>query len=176
MLRRYLLCLSFGVLALAGCNQRSASTSTPVEASIAAGEIGSRLPDFSMKDLQGKQISSEELHGKVVLIDFWATWCEPCKKEMPGYQQLLDRYRQQGFEVIGFKFDTMKDTEDPIRFARRFGVRYPLAVATEAVRQKFGGIEGLPTTMVYDRQGILREKIIGFEYTDVVERTLKPLL
>ena len=176
MLRRYLLCLSLGVLGLAGCSQRSASSSTPVEASIAAGEIGSRLPEFSIEDLQGRQISSEELHGKVVLIDFWATWCGPCKKEMPGYQQLLDRYRAQGFEVIGFKFDTMKDTEDPVRFARRFGVRYPLAVATEAVRQKFGGIEGLPTTMVYDRQGILREKIIGFEYTDVVERALKPLL
>ena len=191
MLRRYLLCLSLGVLGLsprhaksgrggdpglAGCNQRSASSSAPVEASIAAGEIGSRLPDFSVKDLQGRQISSEELRGKVVLIDFWATWCGPCKKEMPGYQQLVDRYGSQGFEVIGLKFDTMKDTEDPIRFAKRFGVRYPLAVATETVRQKFGGIEGLPTTLVYDRQGILRQKIIGFEYTDAVERTLKPLL
>jgi hypothetical protein len=70
----------------------------------------------------------------------------------------------------------MKDTEDPKRFARRLGVLYPLAVATEDVRQKFGGIEGLPTTLIYDRKGILREKIIGFEYTEVVERSVKPLL
>lgn len=176
MLRRCLLCLSLGLLGFAGCNEHSASPSTPVEAAIAAGEIGSRMPDFSVKDLPGRQVTTEELRGKVVLIDFWATWCEPCKREMPGYQQLLDRYGPQGFVVIGFKFDTMKDTEDPMRFAKRLGIHYPLAVATEAVKQKFGGIEGLPTTMVYDRKGILREKIIGFEYTEAVERALKPLL
>jgi thiol-disulfide isomerase/thioredoxin len=171
-----LLCLSLGLLGFAGCNEHSASPSTPVEAAIAAGEIGSRMPDFSVKDLPGRQVTTEELRGKVVLIDFWATWCEPCKREMPGYQQLLDRYGPQGFVVIGFKFDTMKDTEDPMRFAKRLGIHYPLAVATEAVKQKLGGIEGLPTTMVYDRKGILREKIIGFEYTEAVERALKPLL
>jgi thiol-disulfide isomerase/thioredoxin len=176
MLRRYLLCLGLSVLGLVKCNQHSASPSTPVKAAIAAGEIGSQLPEFSVKDLQGRQVSSGDLRGKVVLIDFWATWCGPCKKEMPGYQQLLDRYGSKGFVVIGFKFDTMRDTEDPVRFAKRLGVRYPLAVATDAVKQKFGGIEGLPTTMVYDRTGILREKIIGFEYTDAIEHALKPLL
>jgi thiol-disulfide isomerase/thioredoxin len=129
-----------------------------------------------VKDLHGLEITSEELRGKVVLIDFWATWCEPCKREMPGYQQLLNRYGSKGFAVLGLKFNTMKDTEDPKRFARRLGVLYPLAVATEDVRQKFGGIEGLPTTLIYDRKGILREKIIGFEYTEVVERSVKPLL
>lgn len=176
MLRRYVLCLSLAVLGLAGCTEHSASSSTQTAASIPAGEIGSPLPDFSVKDLQGRQVSSEDLRGKVVLIDFWATWCQPCKKEMPGYQQLLEHYGPQGFAVIGFKFDTMKDTEDPIRFAKRLGVRYPLAVATDAVKQKFGGIEGLPTTMIYDRQGALRQKIIGFEYTDTVDKLLKPLL
>lgn len=176
MLRRYVLCVSLGVFGLGGCNQHSASPSTPAKASIATGEIGSPLPEFSVKDLQGRQVRSEELRGKVVLIDFWATWCEPCKREMPGYQQLLTRYGPQGFAVIGFKFDTMKDTEDPVLFAKRLRVRYPLAVATDIVRQKFGGIEGLPTTMVYDRQGILREKIIGFEYTDAIEKVLKPLI
>ena len=143
---------------------------------IAAGEIGSRLPDFSVKDLQGREISSADLRGKVVLIDFWATWCEPCKKEMPGYQKLLDRYGSRGFAVVGFKCDMMMDTEDPVLFARKSGVRYPLAVAAEDLRQKFGGIQGIPTTLLYDRQGLLRKKIIGFEYTDVIESEVKPLL
>ena len=134
------------------------------------------LPQFSVKDLQGREISSADLRGKVVLIDFWATWCQPCKKEMPGYQKLLDGYGSRGFAVVGFKFDTMMDTEDPVLFAKKIGVRYPLAVAADDLKQKFGGIEGLPTTMLYDRQGILRKKVIGFEYTDAIESALKPLL
>ncbi len=176
MLRKRLLFLSLAAVGLVGCNQHSASPPLPKENVIAAGEIGSRLPDFSAKDLQGRGISSADLRGKVVLIDFWATWCQPCKREMPGYQRLVDHYGSRGFAVLGFKFDTMMDMEDPVAFAKRIGVRYPLAVATGDLKQKFGGIEGLPTTMLYDRQGILRKKVIGFEYTDVIESELKPLL
>ena len=91
-------------------------------------------------------------------------------------QKLLDRYGAQGLAVVGFKFDTMMDTEDPTKFAEKIGVRYPLAVATDDLKQKFGGIEGLPTTMLYDREGILRQKVIGFEYTQSFEANLKPLL
>jgi thiol-disulfide isomerase/thioredoxin len=159
-----------------GCNQHTAALPTPNKAAIPAGEVGSHLPDFALKDLQGHDISSADLRGKVVLIDFWATWCQPCKKEMPGYEKLLDSYGPRGFAVIGFKFDTMADTEDPIHFAEKIGVRYPLAVAPDELKQKFGGIEGLPTTMLYDRNGILRKKVIGFEYTDVVETAIKPLV
>jgi thiol-disulfide isomerase/thioredoxin len=143
---------------------------------IVPGELGSSLPDFSVRDLQGRAISSADLRGKVVLIDFWATWCQPCKKEMPGYQKLVDRYGPRGFAVVGFKFDTMADSEDPAQFAKKIGVHYPLAVAPDELKQEFGGIEGLPTTMLYDRKGILRKKIIGFEYTDAFETAMVPLL
>jgi len=176
MKRKRLLVLSLAAAGLAGCNQHPASPPQREIEVIAAGEIGSRLPDFSVRDLQGREISSADLRGKVVLLDFWATWCQPCKKEMPGYQKLVDRYGSSGFAVIGFKFDTMMDMEDPVRFAKKIGVRYPLAVASDDLKQRFGGIEGLPTTMLYDRQGILRKKIIGFEYTNVIESELKPLL
>jgi thiol-disulfide isomerase/thioredoxin len=176
MLRQCLFFLSLTGLGLAGCNQRPASSPQPIQAVIAAGETGSHLPEFSLKDLQGREISSADFRGKVVLIDFWATWCQPCKKEMPGYQRLLNRYGPRGFAVIGFKFDTMVDMEDPVQFAKKLAVRYPLAVAPDDLKQKFGGIEGLPTTMLYDRQGILRKKIVGFEYTDVIESAVKPLL
>jgi thiol-disulfide isomerase/thioredoxin len=163
------------LIGFVGCNQHSASPSQAPKL-VAAGEIGSRLPDFSVKDLQGHPLSSADLRGKVVLVDFWATWCQPCKKEMAGYQKLADRYGSIGFAVIGFKFETMPDMEDPLQFAKRIGAHYPLAVATDDLKQKFGGIEGLPTTMLYDRQGLLRLKVIGFEYTDNIESALKPLL
>ena len=164
------------MVGLVGCGRQSASSPSPKETPVSAGEIGSRLPAFTVDDLQGHKISSADLHGKVVLVDFWATWCQPCKQEMPGYQKLLDRYGAQGLAVVGFKFDTMMDTEDPTKFAEKIGVRYPLAVATDDLKQEFGGIEGLPTTMLYDREGILRQKVIGFEYTQSFEANLKPLL
>src|SRR6516164_11830943 len=164
------------MVGLVGCGRQSASSPRPKETPVSAGEIGSRLPAFTVDDLQGHKISSADLHGKVVLVDFWATWCQPCKQEMPGYQKLLDRYRSQGFVVVGLKFDTMMDMEDPLKFTKKIVVRYPLAVATDDLKRNFGGIEGLPTTMLYDRHGILRQKVIGFEYTDTFEAYLKPLL
>ncbi|HEV2986930.1 MAG TPA: TlpA disulfide reductase family protein [Candidatus Angelobacter sp.] len=176
MMRRHLLLLGLAAIGFAGCKQHAANPAQPTESSIPAGEIGSRLPEFSEVDLQGRQVSSADLRGKVVLIDFWATWCQPCKKEMPAYQKLLERYGPRGFAVVGFKLDMMPDTEDPVLFAKKIGVHYPLAIARDDLKQKFGGIKGLPTTLLYDRRGMLRKKIIGFEYPDVFEAELKQLL
>src|ERR1700739_1348759 len=141
MLRQSLLFFSLAAIGLGGCTQHPSGHPHPQQPVSAAGEIGSRLPDFSVKDLQGREISSADLRGKVALIDYWATWCQPCKKEMPGYQKLLDQYGSRGFVVVGFKFDTMTDTEDPLKFAHKIGVHYPLAVASDDLKRTFGGIE-----------------------------------
>jgi thiol-disulfide isomerase/thioredoxin len=174
--RKYLLVLWFAGIGLAGCTQHSLGSSPVAAAAAGPGEIGSAMPAFDLKDLRGKKLLSDDLRGKVVLIDFWATWCGPCKKEMPGYQKLQDEYGPRGFVVIGFKFDTMADVENPLAFARRIGVRYPLAIAPDELKQKFGGIEGLPTTMLYDREGILRKKVVGFEYTEAFRTAVKQLI
>ena len=126
--------------------------------------------------MHGRKLTSRDLKGKVALIDFWATWCEPCLKEMPGYQKLLDQYGSRGLAVIGFKADIMEDSEDPILFTKRLGISYPIAVGTEEIRSKFGGLQGLPTTYIDHRRGILRSKVIGFEYTSTIEKAIKPLL
>ncbi|MGA7626191.1 MAG: redoxin domain-containing protein [Candidatus Acidiferrales bacterium] len=175
-MKRTILLVTLVSMGFAGWTPRQAKIPAGKQVESAAGEIGSRLPEFSLKDLRGKELSSADLKGKVVLVDFWATWCQPCKKEMPGYQKLVDIYGKRGFAVIGLKFDTMADTEDPVLFARRIGVRYPLAVASDDLKQKFGGIEGLPTTMLYDRERKLRNKVVGFEYTNVIESEIRALL
>jgi hypothetical protein len=89
---------------------------------------------------------------------------------------MLDRYGSCGFAVLGLKATMMMDTEDPMQFAREAGVHYPLAIASSQATQALGGILGLPTTFLYDRQGVLRYRVIGFEYTNVIEAQLKPLL
>lgn len=167
-----LFCFTFTVFSGSG-HWFPAYAAKPVTA---PGEIGSQLPNFALKDFKGRSVSSAELREKVVLIDFWATWCQPCKKEMPGYQKLADQYAAKGLRVIGFKADIMRDQVDPRLFVQKLGIRYPIVVGTKEVREQFGGIEGLPTTLIYDRDGILRTKIIGFEYTDVIESAIKPLL
>lgn len=160
---------------LAGCSRHPASV-VESKPAVNAGQLGSHLPDFSVKDLNGQKLTSADLKGKVVLVDFWATWCQPCKKEMPGYQKLLDTYGPRGFAVVGFKATMMMDTEEPLVFAQEAGAHYPLAIATPSITDKFGGLLGLPTTFIYDRDGILCQKIIGFEYTSIVEADVKPLL
>src|SRR5437667_12774082 len=115
MLRKRVLFLGFAFLSLAavglvGCNQHSASPPQPKEKEdvITAGNtgnIGSRLPGFSLKDLQGRDISSTDLRGRVVLIEFWATCCQPCKQELPGRQQVTDRYRSGGSRDVVLNLD-----------------------------------------------------------------------
>ena len=176
-MRKHLMVAGLAFSALAGCKRQQATTPTPPDKTpVVAGEIGSRMPDFTLKDLDGHEISTSNLRSNVVLIDLWATWCKPCEKEMPGYQRLADRYRSRGFIVIGLKVDIMTDLQDPRAFARKIGVHYPLAVATDDLKARLGGVDGLPTAMIYDRRGFLRAKIIGFEREDVIEATVKPLL
>src|SRR5579884_2753921 len=104
MTGKYVLFSAVALVGLAGCSRTPASPAKAKPTAIAAGEIGSHMPEFAATDLRGHPISSADLRGKVVLIDFLATWCQPCKKEMPGYQKLLDHYGSQAFAVIGLKF------------------------------------------------------------------------
>ena len=169
------------LLGLVGCNRHPMSSDQHSEvptssSSVAVCELGSQLPPFQATDFEGKEISSSSLLGKVVLVDIWATWCQPCRKEMPGYQKLLDRYGSRGFVVIGLKSNMMRDTEEPMQFAREVGIHYPLVNASGELIGKFCKLEGLPTTMVYDRQGSLRKKVIGFDYVENFESAIKPLL
>src|SRR5579884_2226188 len=176
MTGKYVLFSAVALVGLAGCSRTPASPTKPKQAAVAASEIGSHMPHFTATDLRGHPISSADLRGKVVLIDFCATWCQPCKKEMPGYQKLLDHYGSQALAVIDLKLDIKRDAINPLQFAKQIGVHYPLAVASDDIKQKFGGIDGLPTTMLYDRQGVLRDKVIGFEYTEHFESEIRTLL
>jgi peroxiredoxin len=156
-------------------------------ASIAAQE-GSRSPcdpalgparlDLTLKDLAGRDVSLESYRGKVLLINYWATWCAPCKVEIPGFKDLYDRYRGRGLQVIGIGVDEPAATMAP--YARDMKIDYPLLVGKdrEDALGAFGELVGVPTTVIVNRDGALCQRYVGFTrkatFEDVVKRLLGP--
>lgn len=142
--------------------------------SISAGRVGARMPDFCLNDLDGRKVCSSQFHGKTLLIDFWASWCGPCKTEMPAYEEFQERYASRGLVVIGIGL-SMDTPENLKKFAQKLGVHYTLLMGTMAVQNKFG-LRGIPTTILVDKRGVIRKRTVGFDYPSKFEASLLGLL
>ena len=132
-------------------------------------------PEWSLQDVEGKKVCSADFKGKVVILDFWATWCGPCRTEIPTFIALQKQYAKQGLVVIGASVD--EGGADVVKpFARKLGINYPVVLADEKTQQAFGGIEAVPTTFIIDRQGQIVKEHLGFADKDEFEKEIKPLL
>jgi len=128
-------------------------------------------PDFTLKTLDGQEISLYQLKGRVVLLDFWATWCGPCRESIPHLIQLYKTYRENGFEVIGLSLD--KGDADAVRsFAKSMDIPYPIAIASEEVVRNYR-VTAIPTTFLIDREGKIQEKTTGFNSAIAQQTTAK---
>lgn len=133
------------------------------------------MPSFELRDLQGRRVSSSRFKGKVLMVDFWASWCAPCVKEMPHFQALYEKYQKKGLEIIGITLDV--EPADVRKVMDETGARYTILFADEEGRiQEAFGVEGIPTTFLIDRKGRIREKIVGFAYQEEFEEILEGLL
>lgn len=144
----------------------------------AASEQGPRqpAPDFNLKTLDGKTLQLSALKGKVVLLNFWATWCPPCREEIPHFKELYDQYRAKGLEIIGVALDDGGE-KDVAPFARQNQINYPLVAAGgQELAQSYGGIRGIPTTFLIDKQGRIAQKYIGSRSKEVFEKEIQALL
>ncbi len=128
-------------------------------------------PDFTLKTLDGKEITLSQLKGKVVLLDFWATWCGPCKESIPHLIQLYKDYRQNGFELVGMNVDR-GDGEAVRRFVVSMDIPYPVVVAPEDVVRSYR-VTGIPATFLIDREGKIRERVAGFSGAIAKQLTAK---
>ena len=132
-------------------------------------------PDWQLKGLDGKTIHSGDFKGKVVILDFWATWCGDCRAEIPSFIALQKQYEKQGLVVIGASVD--EGGANVVKpFAQKLGMNYTVGLADDQVQQAFGGIEATPTTFVIDRGGHIVKKHLGLTEKDEFEAEIKPLL
>jgi cytochrome c biogenesis protein CcmG/thiol:disulfide interchange protein DsbE len=131
-------------------------------------------PDFSLTDLSGQNFRLSDYRGKVVILDFWATWCDPCKQEIPHFIEMQNRYASQGLQVLGVSMD---DDEPPVRqFRQQFKMNYPVALGNAKLADQYGGILGLPITFVIDRNGRITARHVGATDASVIEAEIRKLL
>ena len=136
--------------------------------------LNKKAPEFAVNDFSGQTLRLASFHGKVVLLNFWATWCAPCQVEMPVFADWQERYRPQGFEVIGISMDD--DAAVARRLVKRLKLNYPTAMGDERLGALYGGVLGLPLTFLIDRNGVIRAQFQGETDLNSIERRVRELL
>ncbi len=127
--------------------------------------IGNLAPDFDLRTLDGKSMKLSDLRGKAVLLNFWATWCGPCRFEMPWFVELQKEYGPQGFQIVGVANDDAS-TEDIAKFAKEMDINYPILIGKDSVSDSYD-VSGLPTTYFLDRNGKLIAREFGLQSRSV---------
>jgi thiol-disulfide isomerase/thioredoxin len=130
---------------------------------------------LTLRDIHGRKIRLADFKGRVVLLNFWAPWCQPCRMEIPDLVKRQRQYRNAGLRIVGVAYPPEKPAE--VRsFARRFKLNYPTAIGTKETKKLFTSSETLPITVVIDREGVTRAVIVGIMYADEFDEKVRPLL
>jgi len=136
---------------------------------------GGAAPDFTLQTLDGNTVHLSDYRGKAVLLNFWATWCGPCKIEMPWFVELQKQYGAAGLQILGVAMDDASPGEIA-KFAKDLGVNYPVLIGKEAVGDAYGGVDYLPESFFIDRNGKVLDKVLGLKGRGEIEDNVKKIL
>jgi thiol-disulfide isomerase/thioredoxin len=160
-------------------NSRASGASSGVvdgpESALQGDLKGKMAPNFELATLDGGKMRLSDLKGKAVVLDFWATWCVPCKIEMPWFVELQKQYGPEGLAIVGVAMDDASN-EDIAKFAKELGVNYPILRGKEAVGEAYGGLPGLPTTFFIGRDGVIVGQDAGLVSRKQIENSIKAAL
>jgi thiol-disulfide isomerase/thioredoxin len=145
---------------LFGCGKPLASTNAASPEKPSANDSRKSMPQFVVTKLDGGSIKSSDLKGKVTLLDFWATWCDPCKEEIPDYNKLQERYAGKDFQILGVTMESGTAAEIKQK-VEELKIKYPVSVGDDKVVDAFGGMLGFPTTFLITKDGKIQKKFIG---------------
>jgi peroxiredoxin len=168
---------SFGLaLGAALAFSSGCSGSKPVQAeNVKAQNERKPAPDFALKDADGKTVRLSDYRGKVVLVNFWATWCGPCKIEIPWFMDFERSHKDKGFAVIGVSMD--EEGWDVVKpYVNRMAINYRIVLGDDNVAQSFGGVDALPTTLLIDREGRVAAVHVGVAAKSDFENGIEELL
>lgn len=159
-------------VALTGCG---GLRETPVDAAVKSDKDRKAAPNFTLKDSDGRALQLADYKGKVVLLNFWATWCGPCKIEIPWFVEFEQKYKDRGFAVVGVAMD--EDGWEVIKpYLNKNRINYRIALGTDIVAQQYGGVESLPTTFVIDKNGRIASTHVGLVSKSDYENEIVQLL
>ena len=136
---------------------------------------GDRAANFALKDMKGKTVKLTDFKGKAVVLNFWATWCGPCKREIPDLVSLYDSYKKKGVVILGIALDD-RGAEVVKPFVEKNKISYPVLIGGGEVVEAYGGFSAIPTTFFIDKNGIIRNYLTGMQSKAGFEREIKSLL
>jgi peroxiredoxin len=125
-----------------------------------SGKEYPQAPEFTLEDLKGNKISLSDLSGKVVFLNVWATWCGPCKREIPDFIEAYDQYKDKGLEIIGISVDRISQSR-VLQFIEKYKINYPVAMTTSKLTKDYGPFTMIPVTIIIDTKGKIRHRQIG---------------